>query len=100
MTSRLRMPVFALLGLAVIAAALWYTNRPAPPTAKVGDCVTAPANGTFKKIGCGDSAAKFQVLQRFDGQDANQCDKVDGTAAAVRETSGSKQSIICLGVRK
>jgi hypothetical protein len=97
MSARIRTAVIALLGVAAICAALLYVNRPAPALAKAGDCVTAPVNGSFQKASCGDASAKYQVLQIFAGQDANQCVQTAGTVEAVRETNGSDQSILCLG---
>lgn len=100
MTARIRTAALALIGLALIAAGLLYVNRPAPASAKAGDCVTAPSNGTFKTASCGDAAAEYQVLQIFAGHDANQCDQAAGTVKAVRESDGSTQRVLCLGPRK
>lgn len=99
MTARIRTTVIALAGFALIAAGLLYVNRPAPAHAKAGDCVTAPAGGSFKTAACTDSAARYQVLQIFVGRDANQCDQTAGTVEAVRETDGSTQKVLCLGSR-
>ena len=98
--NRVRTGAFALVGVAVVATALWFTNRSAGTPAATGDCVTAPANGTFKKASCNDTSAAYQVLQVFAGHDANQCDQAAGTVAAVRETDGPTQKILCLGPRK
>ena len=100
MSSLVRTPAIAVLGVVVIAAALWFTNRPGPAPVKAGDCVTAPAGGKFAKVGCADQKAGFLVLREFDGTDGNQCDQDPGTVEAVRETTGAKQSVLCLGVKK
>jgi hypothetical protein len=84
----------------LLAAALWFTNRPGPALAKVGDCVSAPKSGKFTKVGCTDSDAAFQVIGSYPGHDSNQCDRTPATQIAVLATSGTKESILCLGPRK
>lgn len=84
----------------VLAAALWVTNRPGPSLAKVGDCVSTPQSGKFTKVDCADSAAAFQVIGSYSGHDSNQCDRTPNTQIAVLATSGTKESILCLGARK
>jgi hypothetical protein len=90
-----RMALGVFLAL-LLGLTLWFANRPGPAPAKAGDCVTAPSGGKFATARCGSSDAKFHVLQVFDGQDANQCDQAPGTVLAVRDTEGSKQSVLCL----
>ncbi len=90
----------AVVVVLLLAAALWYTNRPGPPLAKVGDCVSAPKSGAFTKVGCSDSDAAFQVIGSYPGHDSNQCDKTPDTQIAVLASSGTKESILCLGTRK
>jgi len=90
----------AVVLVVLVAVALWYTNRPGPAQAKVGDCVSAPKSGKFTKVGCTDSAASFQVLASYPGHDGNQCDKTPATEIAVLSSSGTSESILCLGERK
>ena len=86
----------ALVLVVLVAAALWYTNRPGPTLAKVGDCVSAPKSGAFTKVGCSDSGAAYQVIGSYPGHDSNQCDKTPDTQIAVLASSGTKESILCL----
>jgi hypothetical protein len=84
----------------LLAAALWFTNRPGTAPAKVGDCVSAPKSGKFTKVDCADGAAAFQVIGSYPGHDGNQCDGTPATQIAVLATSGTRESILCLGPRK
>lgn len=102
MTSSRRAPAIggAVVLALLLAAALWFTNRPGPTLAKVGDCVSAPKSGAFTKVGCSDSDAAFQVVGSYPGHDSNQCDKTPDTQIAVLASSGTSESILCLGTRK
>ena len=77
-------------------------HQPAPVRrqAKVGDCVSAPKSGKFTKVGCTDCAAAFQVIGSYPGHDGNQCDQMPATGIAVLASSGTSESILCLGPRK
>ena len=88
----------AVVVAALLLAALWFTNRSGPAPAKVGDCVTTPQGGKFDKVGCGDAAAKFQVIGSYSGHDSNQCDQTPKTIMAVLATNGTKEWILCLGM--
>lgn len=100
-SSRRALPIGGAIALVlVLAAALWFTNRPGAAPAKVGDCVSAPKAGSFSKVACSDSQAAFQVIGSYPGHDSNQCDRTPDTQIAVLATSGSQESILCLGTRK
>jgi uncharacterized protein YjlB len=64
----------AVILVAAMAAVLWYANRPGPTAAKAGDCITAPAGGGFKTVGCTDGSAAFKVAAVLAGGDSNGCD--------------------------
>jgi hypothetical protein len=50
-------------------------------------------------VGCGDAAAKFQVIGSYSGHDSNQCDQTPDTVTAVLATNGTREWILCLGRR-
>ena len=88
----------AILVAVLVAVALWFVNKPGASAAKAGDCVTAPTDGKYAKVGCGDAKAVFQVLASFDGRDSNQCDAYPDTTLAVVSSDGAKT--LCLKARK
>ena len=71
---------------------------PAPSPAKAGDCITAPASGSFKTVGCTDSGAAFKVAAVLANGDSNGCDAYPAVIMAVVNKDGSKT--LCLDSAK
>lgn len=98
MTGRTRALSGAVVLVAAMAAALWYANRPGPSPARAGDCVTAPANGSFKTVGCTDSGAAFKVAAVLTGGDSNDCDAYPTVILSV--VSKDRAKTLCLDSAK
>ena len=64
----------AIAVVAMLAGVLWYANRPGPSPAKAGDCITVPAYGSFKTVGCAAGGAAFKVAAVLGNGDSNGCD--------------------------
>ena len=88
----------AIVIVAALAAVLWYANRPGPSPAKAGDCITAPAGGSFKTVGCTDGGAAFKVAAVLDTGDSNGCDAYPATVLSVVDKNRTKT--LCLGSTK
>ncbi|WP_194927247.1 LppU/SCO3897 family protein [Catenulispora pinisilvae] len=84
--------------VAALAAVLWYANRPGPSAAKAGDCVTAPAGGSFKTVGCTDGGAAFKVAAVLAGGDSNSCDAYPAVVLSVVDKDRTKT--LCLDSAK
>ena len=85
--------------VAALAGALWYANRPAPTAAKAGDCITTPAGGSFKTVGCGGSDAAFKVAAVLtDSGDSNGCDAYPKVILSVVDKNRTKT--LCLDSTK
>jgi hypothetical protein len=98
MKSRAAALTGAVAVAAVLAGVLWYANRPAPSPAKAGDCITAPAGGTFKAVGCGDSGAAFKVAAVLDSGDSNGCDAYPSVIMSVVDKNRTRT--LCLDSAK
>jgi hypothetical protein len=88
----------AVVIVAALAAVLWYANRPGPSAAKAGDCITAPAGGGFKTVGCTDGGAAFKVAAVIAGGDSNGCDAYPAVVLSVVDTKRTKT--LCLDSAK
>jgi hypothetical protein len=88
----------AIVVVAVLTGALWYANRPGPAPAKVGDCITAPAGGDFKAVGCADGGAAFKVAAVLKNGDSNGCDAYPGVLMSVVDKNRTKT--LCLDSAK
>jgi hypothetical protein len=85
----------AIVVVAALTGVLWYANRPGPSPAKAGDCITAPAGGGFKTVGCTDSGAAFKVAAVLQGGDGNGCDAYPSVVMSVVDQNRTKT--LCLG---
>ncbi|OAR23820.1 hypothetical protein A8W25_15065 [Streptomyces sp. ERV7] len=88
--------VIAVSVLSAIAVG-WYTSRHDADTAKVGDCMSignpdSTTNPDLKVVDCGDSKAKYKVVQKKD--DDSGCDR--NKYSEYTETGGSKDFTLCL----
>jgi hypothetical protein len=88
----------AIVVVAVLAGVLWFANRPGPAPAKAGDCITVPAGGSFKTVGCADSGAAFKVAAVLDNGDSNGCDAYPGVLMSVVDKNRTKT--LCLDSAK
>jgi hypothetical protein len=88
----------AIVIVAAMAAVLWYANRPGPSAAKAGDCVTAPAGGSFQTVGCSDGDAAYKVAAVLPGGDSNGCDAYPAVVMAV--VAKDRTKTLCLDSRK
>jgi hypothetical protein len=84
----------AIVVVAVLAGVLWSVNRPGPAPAKAGDCVTTPAGGSFKTVGCADSGAAFKVAAVLENGDSNGCDAYPSVVMSVVDKNRTKT--LCL----
>ncbi|MGH3547570.1 MAG: LppU/SCO3897 family protein [Pseudonocardiaceae bacterium] len=85
-------------GAVVIAGYLYWVNQGRSHYAAVGDCVSAPSAGQLVHVSC-DSTGAFRVLAKFDGDDSNKCDAVNGTARAFVEYPKNASSfVLCTGI--
>lgn len=78
----------------VLAGVLWYANRPGPPAAKTGDCITVPSGGSFKTIDCGDAGAAFTVAAVLGTGDSNGCDAYPDVVMSV--VNRERTETLCL----
>jgi hypothetical protein len=85
----------AIVAVALLGGALWFANRPGPAAAKVGDCISAPAKGGFKTVGCSSADAAFKVAAVLATGDSNGCDAYPDVIMAVVDKKGTKT--LCLG---
>lgn len=88
----------AIVVVLVLVGVLWYANRPGPAAAKAGDCITAPAAGSFKTVGCTDGHAAFKVAAVLNTGDSNGCDAYPAVILSVVNKDGTKT--LCLGSAK
>ncbi|GAA1958821.1 hypothetical protein GCM10009838_13750 [Catenulispora subtropica] len=88
----------AIVVVALLGGALWFANRPGPSTAKAGDCITAPAKGSFKKVGCDSGDAAFKVAAVLGDGDSNGCDAYPNVIMSVVDKNRTKT--LCLGSAK
>ncbi|WP_194913407.1 LppU/SCO3897 family protein [Catenulispora rubra] len=88
----------AVVVVAILAGVLWYANRPVPSPARAGDCITVPASGSFKTVGCTDSGAAFKVAAVLDNGDSNGCDAYPAVIMSVVDKNRTKT--LCLGSAK
>ncbi|MEY9890595.1 hypothetical protein ABIA35_000541 [Catenulispora sp. MAP12-49] len=94
MRSRAAALTGAVAVVAVLAAVLWYANRPAPSPARAGDCITAPSGGSFKTVGCTDGGAAFKVAAVLSTGDSNGCDAYPAVVMSVVDKNRTKT--LCL----
>lgn len=88
----------AIVVVALLGGALWYANRPGSSAAKAGDCITVPAKGSFKKVGCGSGDAAFKVAAVLGNGDSNGCDAYPNVIMSVVDKDRTKT--LCLGSAK
>ncbi|MEU1074554.1 MULTISPECIES: hypothetical protein [unclassified Streptomyces] len=89
--------IVVIVGVLSAALAAWYSSRHDADTAKVGDCMSignpdSTTNPDLKVVDCGDSKAKFKVVQKKD--DASGCDTTKYSQYTQR--GGSKDFTLCL----
>ncbi|MFL6114556.1 MAG: hypothetical protein ACJ786_24865 [Catenulispora sp.] len=88
----------AIVAVALLGGALWFANRPGSAAAKVGDCISAPAKGSFKTVECTSTDAAFKVAAVLGSGDSNGCDAYPNAIMAVVDKKGTKT--LCLGSAK
>ncbi len=83
--------------VAVVGGYLFWVAQGRSHYAAVGDCVSSPSSGKLVHVSC-DSSGALRVLARFDGDDSNDCDAVDGTTRAFVEYPKNAASfVLCAG---
>lgn len=84
-----------VVGVLAVAGYLYWVNQGKSHYAAVGDCVTTQTAAQLVHVSC-DSSGALRVLAKFDGDDSNQCDGVNGTTQAfVEYPKGAASFVLC-----
>lgn len=88
----------ALLALALVAGAAVWTRLAGNGTPQAGSCLHRAAGDQVTRSSCSSTQANLRVISRFAGVDANRCDEVPGTTAAIVDyTRGHAPFVLCAG---
>jgi hypothetical protein len=89
-----------VVGVLAIAGYLFWVNQGKSHYTAVGDCVSTPTSAQLVHVSC-DSTGALRVLAKFNGDDSNQCDAVNGTTQAfVEYPKGTSAFVLCAGSAK